>query len=234
MSSQASVSSFVRKFPSHLQFDCFDPGKVLSGMTLKNCENRTDFVRRIAGSGQNLLSLNQVHGDKIAWVKRGASREIPATDALVTRDKHVIITVRTADCVPVFLFDPVTSAIGLVHAGWKGARLGIAAKTVRELFFRFGVKPENLMALLGPSIRSCCYEFEPDYVPEFKAYMTSAGNKFHFDLPAYLTRELIGLNIPAESIFDTNLCTFCQPEDFFSYRRDPASDGRMVSFMMLQ
>lgn len=185
-----------------------------------------------------MISLGQVHEDKIVRIDpdhlNTIQGDIPQTDALISREKNVVLTVRTADCVPVFLFDPLTPSIGLVHAGWRGARLGIVQKTVGEMASQFQASPENMKVILGPSIRSCCYEFDRNLVPEFSSFMKPKGERFCFDLPGYLVGELIRCGVPGPSIFDTELCTSCHPEDFFSYRRQPDSSGRMLSFIMLK
>ena len=185
---------------------------------------------------EQVARLNQTHSDHIAWVSRESfpGREIADTDAVITQDRGVVLTIRTADCAPVFIFDPDAPVIALIHAGWRGARLGIVRKTVQALCERTGTAPGRLQAAIGPAIRACCYEFDTEEIPEFKPHMTRVRGKFHFDLAGYLRDELAGCGVGQESLFDSGLCTYCNPDDFFSYRREKAGCGRMVSYMMMR
>lgn len=218
---------------SHLIFGCFDSAKVLAGTTRKSCSSRDELYRELGVNRENAVSLKQCHSDRIADVNSGSLEEISETDALITGSKGVLLTIRTADCVPVFIFDSGKQLISLIHAGWKGAHRGIVKKAVSELVKK-GSRTQDLKIALGPSIRDCCYEFEPDHVAEFRPFMKPVKAKHHFDLPGYLKAELDGIGISKSAIFDSETCTFCHPEDFYSYRRDNGDPGRMISFMMLK
>ncbi|MBI4970846.1 MAG: peptidoglycan editing factor PgeF [Candidatus Omnitrophica bacterium] len=233
MTFRSQTPSQIVRLPSYFLWDCFNSGKLVAGTTHKACPDRSALCRELQIARENAVGLKQCHGDRIAWVHQGQVDEIAETDALVTNQSGVLLTIRTADCVPVFVFDPETLTIALIHAGWKGARLGIVKKTILELAGRSGSDVKRLQAALGPSIRSCCYEFRSDQIPEFKSFMKPVNGKHHFDLIGYLFQELEGLGIPQSSIFDSGLCTFCNPGDFFSYRREQENAGRMISFMML-
>jgi len=219
---------------SYFIFDCFDCAKVLAGTTRKSCSGREVLYRDLAVNRENAVGLKQCHSDRIALVHEGLLEEIPETDALITDAKGVLLTIRTADCVPVFVFDSENQVIALIHAGWKGAQLGIVKKTVAELVLKKGTRVQNLQVAFGPSIRACCYEFDPNHVAEFRPFVKPVNGKYHFNLLDYLIQELTGLGISKSSIFDSGICTFCNPEDFFSYRRDRDNPGRMISFLMLK
>jgi len=229
MSSQVLTSSKIQKLPLYFRFDCFLPEKMIAGTTHKACRDRAALYEDLNLKPENAVSLKQCHGNQIEWVNRGVLDEIPETDALITRERGVLLTIRTADCVPLFIFDPVTSTIALIHAGWRGAKTGIVAKTVKELEVQIGTKPENLIVALGPMIRCCCYEFDSTSVPEFRPFMRG----HNFDLSGYINEELSTCGVSRDSIFDSGFCTLCHPENFHSYRRDKEKSGRMISFMML-
>ena len=154
----------------------------------------------------------QVHGDDVLIAGKDAcAKGCPDADALITDQKNVPIAIRTADCVPVFIYDPLKQVIGLAHAGWKGTRQRIAAKTVQEMQDKFGCRCYDLKVALGPSIRPCCYEV---------------------DIVTANRRQLAEAGIPDGNIFDGGVCTCCN-KDYFSFRRDGEKAGRMISLMML-
>ena len=107
----------------------------------------------------------QIHGDDILIARGGvgASRGCPDADAFITDEKNLPIAIRTADCVPVFIFDPLCRVIGLAHAGWKGTAKAIAAKTVQKMQEKYASQPSGLKIVLGPSIRQCCYQVGAEY-----------------------------------------------------------------------
>ena len=118
-------------------------------------------------------------------------------DALVTDQPGVMVTVRTADCVPVLLHDPVQRVVAAVHAGWRGALAGIVPKTVALLVSRFGATVERLRMAIGPSAGPCCYEVDEPVLarlreafPEWRAVVEPRGaEKAHLDLRALVRRQ---------------------------------------------
>lgn len=154
----------------------------------------------------------QVHGDGVLVAGKDACvRGCPDADAFVTDRKNVPIAIRTADCVPVFIYDPFKRVIGLAHAGWRGTRQRIAAKTVQEMQDKFASRCYDLKVALGPCIRPCCYET---------------------DIVTANRRQLVEAGVDDGNIFDCGVCTCCN-KDYFSFRRDGEKAGRMISLMML-
>ncbi|MGH9660897.1 MAG: polyphenol oxidase family protein, partial [Bryobacteraceae bacterium] len=147
-------------------------------------------------------------------------------DALITSTAGVRVAVRTADCVPILLVDPVRRAIAAVHAGWRGTVAGIAAKTVRAMTARFGTRGADLHAALGPGIGECCFEVGPEVAVQFGRH-----GRVHVDLYEHLSRQLLAEAVPAQSIYTSRLCSVCSGSGFHSYRRDGNSAGRMLNFV---
>jgi len=176
----------------------------------------------------------QVHEDTVitAQGKPSDCRACPDADAFITNQKGIPIAIRTADCLPVFIYDPVKGAAGLAHAGWKGTRSRIAAKTVKTMQDKFGCQCYDLHIALGPSLRRCCYEVGAEFKEYFPQDVSLANGRLHFDIIAANIRQLTDAGVPAENIFDSRACTFCQP-GHFSFRRDGEKSGRMISLMML-
>ncbi len=204
--------------------------------------NRAAFLGACGIDHRRLVCAQQCHGDTIAVVTaqesgRGALEHADAladTDALITRERLVPISVFTADCLPVFLFDPQTPAIGLCHAGWRGTRLNIAPKTVCAMHAQFGTDVRLLQVGFGPSIRACCYAVSAEFMEIFPLSVQARADALYLDLVAENRRQLLALGVLPEQVQDSGLCTCCRWDEFFSYRREKESCGRMIAVMMLR
>ncbi len=178
---------------------------------------------------------DQTHSANIHRPKPSKSRvTVPDCDALVTDRPGQTLTVRTADCLPIFIWEKSGKAAAVVHAGWKGTHQKIAAKTVARLK-RLGAEPKNLRAVFGPAIRSCCYEVGPEFAGRFPAQTLKPGQKgrFQFDLVLANRLQLEAAGIPSVSLSDIKRCTACDTRTFFSFRRDPANTGRMIHWIRI-
>ena len=177
--------------------------------------------------------------------KRACKLSFPDTDALITDAENVILTSLHADCIPVWLYDPERHAAGLVHAGWRGTRADIAAKTARKMCAEFGSALEDLLAFIGPGISRCCFEVGAEVAEEFAAMLGTEvfygengrysiddkNGKFHLDLKKINERLLQRAGLT--KISATNYCTCCSEDLFYSYRRDRGVTGRMCAGIML-
>jgi YfiH family protein/pyridoxal phosphate enzyme (YggS family) len=192
------------------------------------------------GSGGVACGLRQVHGDQVIRVDDPATLQGEMQgDALTTHLTGVLITVATADCVPILLFDPVRAAISAVHAGWRGTLLGIVKRTVVEMGRHFGSRPSDLMAAIGPAIGPCCFEVGAEVwrgvssAHQDTVVARKTDEKAMLDLPRLnaIQMEEVGL-LPAR-IAVCDRCTACSPELFYSYRRE-GKTGRMISGMLFR
>lgn len=191
-----------------------------------------------------VVSVKQVHGTDALVVdqpvEQGATFE-GGWDAVVTDQPGVMVTVRTADCVPVLLHDPHRRVVAAIHAGWRGAVAGIVPKTVALLVDRFGATVEGLRMAIGPSAGPCCYEVdEPvlsklrEVCPDWHAVARPvAENKAYLDLRAFVRRQALADGLRTDRIAMVNACTICQPDVFFSYRREGVVKATMVSGIAL-
>ncbi len=198
-----------------------------------------------------LLLEQQVHGTRIvdagetreAVLRRGDdgfARIAEEADALVAAGPGLIVGVRTADCVPLLLVAPRARWAAAVHAGWRGTLAGIAARAV-EKAGEAGIRPDELVAALGPSIGPCCYEVSPDLGEAFArqgmALPTSsngwadAGARPHLDLRAANRLWLERSGVPAPNVESVGPCTRCRRDCYHSFRADPNSQGRQVSWI---
>ncbi len=180
-----------------------------------------------------LVALKQTHSPTVlaaAEVERMQSE--PEGDALVGGRVGALLTIRTADCLPVLLVDPVRRVVGAAHAGWRGMAAGIVLNTVVEMERRYASRPQDLEVLLGPSIRAENYEVGEEVAAEFGPEAVVRKPEWprpHLDLPAAARRQLAAAGLSEERVFDTGLCTFAHPELFPSYRRDGGLCGRLVA-----
>ena len=190
------------------------------------------------------MSVKQVHGTDALVIdqpiRQGESFD-GGWDALVTNQPGVMVTVRTADCVPVLLHDPVRRVVAAVHAGWRGAVAGIVPKTVALLVSRFGANVKRMRMAIGPSAGPCCYEVdEPvlsrlrEVFPQWRDVVEPLETeRARFDLRAFVRRQGLADGLQAEQIVTVNACTICHPNLFFSYRREGVVKATMVSGIAL-
>lgn len=211
------------------------------GDTRDSLNNRKTFLGPLNIDYRSLVAAKQVHASNIRYVDKrnlgsGAltyTTAIEETDSLVTDEKNVPLAIFTADCLSLFLYDPKRAAVGLVHAGWHSTREKVSSKTVKFMQDRFGTDPQDLCAVFGPAIRSCCYEVSADFNGYFSLGLTEKEGRLYLDLGKINKEELLDSGLKKEQIFDPEICTFCQKEAFFSYRREGSSCGRMMSVAML-
>lgn len=201
-------------------------------------------VTRASAEPVCLVSVQQVHGTDVLVVDRPTKAEesFPGGwDALLTNRPGVLLTVRTADCVPVLVHDPVHKAVGAIHAGWRGAVAGIVPRTLEMMQCRFGSKPDSLQVGIGPSIGPCCYEVDEPVLrplragfPGWRLVVREIGQgRALLDLRELVRRQAQAAGVGTEAIRTVNVCTACHPELFYSYRRDGKVNRTMVSGIML-
>ena len=183
-----------------------------------------------------LVRLRQVHGAQVFVAGNGSRipEPFPEADIALTRDPSVALSVRTADCVPILLADRRSRSVAAVHAGWKGTAAGAAIAAVRELTSRFGTRPADVVAAVGPSIGRCCYEVGSDLAGGFAAHPDAARwfsqeARPRLDLWRATRDQLERAGVPAAQIHVSALCTFDHPVLFHSYRRDGSRAGRLVA-----
>ena len=178
---------------------------------------------------ENLVMTRQTHSDIVRVVTAADHMGIdhhayPEADGLITCTPGTALAVFTADCTPILLHDPVTGAVGAVHAGWRGTAADIAGKAVRAMQAGFGTKPENIRAAIGPNIGPCCFATDAD-VPQ--AMIAALGNvaekwidyrngKYYVNLKAINARFL--QNAGVMDIEISTECTMCSPENYWSHR----------------
>jgi len=204
--------------------------------------DRREFLQFIGIDYKTLVCANQVHGSTVREVSqhdkgKGALSQdtaIPDTDALITNVRRLPLAVFTADCLSIFLYDPLQKAIGLAHAGWRGSKDNIALKTIQLMREKFQVRAENLLVGFGPALRSCCYQVGLEFKNYFPAGISEKDNKMYCDLTGINKKQLLETGVREENISDSGICTSCRNDKYFSYRKEADASGRMISVIMLK
>jgi YfiH family protein len=212
------------------------------GDTAYSLENRKEFLEPLGVDYRDLICAKQVHCDKVAYVceedrGRGAlsyDSAIADSDALVTDRKNVPVAIFTADCLSIFLYDAKTKSIGLVHAGWRSTIKNIAVKTLQLMREKFHTNPKDLYVGFGPSIRNCCYEVGKEFLKFFTYGLRIQDARYYLDLAGINKKQLLDLGVSEANIDDSCICTCCQNDKLFSFRKEGESCGRIMSVMMLK
>lgn len=204
--------------------------------------NRQMLAKILNISHLSMIFPRQCHTSNISVIDKLPVGELMETDGLVTGLRNVCLCIQTADCVPVLLFDPVNKVIGAVHAGWRGTLTGITREIVSKMISGFSSKPQNIYAVIGPSIGPEVYETGDEvaslYIEKFnsgKPVVTrKAAGRYHINLWKANELQLISIGIPSSQIENPGLCTFSNNNYLFSARRDGIDTGRMVSGIIMR
>jgi len=191
----------------------------------------------------NFIVANQTHSANIKVIQdcnemgwKNLNDAIKHCDALITNQKNVMLTILTADCVPILLLDPIENVVAAVHAGWKGTQQEILLKTVEKMQKTFNCNTKNILAGIAPSIGKCCYEVDWNVAQHFEkienAY-TKQNEKYMLDLPLINKTQLLQAGLLETNIEMSHVCTACEVEYYFSYRKEGGCSGRFMSMVGL-
>ncbi len=220
---------------SHAPYDSLNLGRVVGDDPAAVAENHRRMAEAVGYPDGTLFETSQVHGVRVREVMVGeapaAVREEEA-DALLAVSAGVAIGVRAADCLPLLVVDPKSRAVTAVHAGWRGTVAGVAPLAVRALRDRTGAPAERLHAAVFPHIRACCFEVGGDVAEQITAaspdkhVIDTTHARPHAVLAAVIRAQLAAAGLSPDKVDDVAGCTRCEPERFFSFRRDGTRSGR--------
>ncbi|MDX9759050.1 MAG: peptidoglycan editing factor PgeF [Bacteroidota bacterium] len=195
--------------------------------------NIVRYAEALDIEAEDLAFMHQVHGDHIRVVSEAGAYE--ETDAMITTQPRVGLTVRTADCVPVLLYAPAVQAIAAVHAGWRGTAEHITRKTAARLVSEFGAEAAGIHAFVGAAADVCCYEVGEEVAALFPERWLHhvEGKNPRLDLPGANIQQLQDLGVPAANIERSGLCSIHERHLLHSYRRDGDRSGRMLATIVL-
>ena len=190
-----------------------------------------------------LATLYQVHSARVVVMQKPEDAAGQRADAMVTDRPGIALGILTADCAPLLFCDPAAGVIGAAHAGWKGARFGVAAATLQAME-RLGARRHRIRAAIGPTIGPQSYEVGPEFPAHFLSQAPETARFFrrpagaaraYFDLPGYLEAQLRSLGLTG--LVNLARDTVAEPERFFSYRRSvllkEPDYGRLLSAIAL-
>ena len=218
------------------------------GDALEHVEtNRARLLGDLGFDASRVAFAEQIHGDRVAHVTGGSARPIAGADALITDAPDLLLMLFFADCVPVFVYDPKCKAIGLAHAGWRGAAGNIVGKTISAMRESFGTQPVDCFVAIGPCIAAESYEVGVDVADQFRN-LTAGGESgaanvvmprdefsgtYNLDLRQVVFLQALQAGARADQIAVCDEDTYRNRRDFFSFRRDGAT-GRMAAFLGLR
>ena len=180
---------------------------------LKRLDKVHREIRNSIGMGDwSLLSAEQIHGSKIAIVDLpvAGDKEFAGCDGIITNQRKVALGIHVADCCAVYIVDPNTPAIGLVHSGKKGTELAVVSNAIQQMRERFGSNSADLVVQLSPCIRPPHYEI---------------------DFAAKIIEQCRGEGV--KKIYDSGICTACHVDLYYSYRAEKGKTGRMLALLGL-
>ena len=210
----------------------------------ENIQKNLNFVsNKIGCKNEFLITLNQKHTNNVIYFEneKSVKNKLPA-DALVSKIKNIGLGILTADCAPIFFYDPKKKIIGCAHSGWKGALNGIIRNTVKK-FNDLNSNSSDLIAVVGPCIDKKNYKVKIDFFKKFteideknNLFFTKIGDdQFNFDLRGFINKELFNLNI--KNVENLQMDTFSQEKLFYSYRRSCLKHehdyGRCISVILM-
>lgn len=213
-------------------------------------ENYRRICKALSINPDDLVFSDQVHDVKIHVVTeqdRGYgyryARKLEGIDGLITDVHNLPLVTFYADCVPIYIVDPVKGVIGLCHSGWRGTVNKIAVHTVSALVSTYQCDPKDLFAVIGPSICRDCYEVSEDVAHEFKMAYTDEiykrvledkGNgKFQLDLWLANIENLLEAGLQREHITNSNICTCCNKDLLYSHRASKGKRGNLAAFLSI-
>ncbi len=225
--------TFIR--PPH-----FKPLKIKAFFTTKIIVHDNKHVDKVLAKELNISKDNiylpiQKHTNKI-YILESELKPVTA-DAVITAERNILIGILVADCVPILLCDRDKRIIAAVHAGWKGTAKEILKSTVKRMIERFNCSYEDILVAIGPSIRQCSYEVGEDVKVKVQIatgdgnYYSKQGEKYFLDLSSANRIQALSMGILQKNIWQSEECTFCNPEKFYSYRYAKGSAGRQGGFI---
>lgn len=219
------------------------PGGPEADFGLTTAGTAWDLFGRFEALGRQLgfpatAVARQVHGDTVTCLEptpEPGLRVPGESDGLLTSGVGLLLAVTAADCVPVYVVDPSSGGLALLHAGWRGTAAGVLASGLRAMEARFGAAPSGVRVHLGPAICGDCYEVGPEVLEALgrSPDATDPGpeGRLTVDLRSELAARARGLGVPAGRVSRSAWCTRCGPDHFHSHRGTGEQAGRMAAYL---
>ena len=205
-------------------------------------ENRRRFAAALGSTPARMFSAQQIHSATVETVTSADLGRDFACDGFVTAERGLLLTVKTADCVPILLCDEGAGVIAAVHAGWRGTVAGIACEAIKAMT-ALGASPSRIVAAIGPCIHRECYEVDAPFLTAVKeqnealtAFVTPLPHKegrYLADLVAMNRHLLLSAGLTEGNLYACGFCTACASEVFFSHRASGGKRGLMMAGIRL-
>lgn len=212
-------------------------------------KNHKIFAKAVGFPYENIVTTNQTHTTNVRVVTKEdcgkgitKDRDYSDVDGLITNVPGIVLTTYYADCVPLYILDPVNKAIGLSHSGWKGTVNRIGENTLKLMNEKYGTNPKDVICCIGPSICQDCYEISEDVANEFinefgknnKILYNKGNGKYRLNLWESVKQVFLDAGVEYDNIYTTDICTCCNKDELFSHRGHHGKRGNLAAFLMLK
>jgi YfiH family protein len=200
----------------------------------ENAANRKRYFDTLGLGDRKIVAANLVHGTRVGIVTSSSENFLLGTDALVTREEGVVLTLTGADCFPVYFEEGTAGIVALAHSGWRGIVANIVPETIAAIC-ALGGNAEDVSVTIGPGICAHHFEIGENVLPLFSPYEQFVLRKgeVRVDLKGIVKRQIAEAGVPLAGVSDWDECTYCLPEKYFSYRRDqPAYIEAQVAYIV--
>lgn len=212
-------------------------------------KNHKIFAKAVGFPYENIVTTNQTHTTNVRVVTKEdcgkgitKDRDYSDVDGLITNVPGIVLATYYADCVPLYILDPVNKAIGLSHSGWKGTINRIGENTLKLMNENYGTNPKDVICCIGPSICQDCYEISEDVANEFinefgknnKILYNKGNGKYQLNLWESVKQVFLDAGVEYDNIYTTDICTCCNKDELFSHRGHHGKRGNLAAFLMLK
>lgn len=212
-------------------------------------KNHKIFAKVVGFPYENIVTTNQTHTTNVRVVTKEdcgkgitKDRDYSDVDGLITNIPGIVLATYYADCVPLYILDPVNKAIGLSHSGWKGTVNRIGENTLKLMNENYGTNPKDVICCIGPSICQDCYEISEDVANEFinefgknnKILYNKGNGKYQLNLWESVKQVFLDAGVEYDNIYTTDICTCCNKDELFSHRGHHGKRGNLAAFLMLK
>ena len=212
-------------------------------------KNHKIFAKAVGFPYENIVTTNQTHTTNVRVVTKEdcgkgitKDRDYSDVDGLITNVPGIVLTTYYADCVPLYILDPVNKAIGLSHSGWKGTVKRIGDNTLKLMNENYGTNPKDVICCIGPSICQDCYEISEDVANEFinefgknnKILYNKGNGQYQLNLWESVKQVFLDAGVEYDNIYTTDICTCCNKDELFSHRGHHGKRGNLAAFLMLK
>ncbi len=200
-----------------------------------------DYLSNLGVHEAKLVKTNQVHGNGV-HVLDGTEEKLLAGDGFISKQAKVVCFIRTADCVPILLCDPENKVVAAVHSGWRGCAGNVIRVTLEDMYVHFNTNPTQVKAAIGPAICENCYDVGEDVkqtlinsgVSENNFEQAKQVDKYYFNLKRSVRERLLKAGLNKENVETLPFCTSCHQEHLVSFRQEPNTQARQVSFILIK